>query len=129
MSAGSGPGERYDNFFTITAVGSGSQVLETLERTIEKHLERLKKETISDQELKKAQDAIEADMSERVNSDIRYFGMRLLRNQLIHGDWSLFLKGIEDCRSVSSEDIIHFAQRYFKKENKIVTILREPHGN
>lgn len=126
VGAGSGPGERYDNLFTITAVPSRSQGLMTLEKAILEHLERLKIEAISNQELERAIDTFKADTSEHVNSDIKFLGMTLLRNQLIHGDWSLFLKCIENCRSVSSEDINQFARKYFKKENSIVTVLKGP---
>ena len=126
VSAGSGPGERYDNLFTIMVIPSRTQSLMTLEKTIYEHLERLKTETIFGQELERAIDTYKIKTFDYINSDINSLGMTLLRNQLIFGDWKHFLKCVESCRSVTSEDINRFARKYFKRENSVVTVLKGP---
>ena len=124
VSAGSGPGERFDSLFTITAVAKGPEHLNNIEISILEHLERLKTETISIEELLRAKETYEADTTEYVTSAINPLGMTLLRHQLIHGDWSLILKSMDDCRTVSSEEISQFAKKYFTKDNRLVTILK-----
>jgi predicted Zn-dependent peptidase len=122
VSAGSGPGVRYDNLFTISATPRFPHTNEELEKAIYEHLEMLKVEPAEARELEKIKNQIEASYIQSLSSN---FGMafRLMREQLFYGDWKNMLRYKEEIIKVKPEDIMEAAKEYFTEQNRTVAFL------
>ena len=122
VSAGSGPGSRYDNLFTFSAVPRSPHTNEEIEQAILAHLERLKTEAVSAQELQKVKNNIEAGYIRSMSSNAG-LGVTLLRYQLLFGDWKLYLEAKDRLNAVTADDVMQFARKYLTAENRTVAYL------
>jgi len=122
VSAYSGPGTRYDNLLTFSAMPRFPHTNEEVEKAIWEHLEKLKSEPVTEQELQKVKNNIEASYIRQMSSNMG-LAMTLLRYQLFYGDWKLYLKTKEMYNAVTPDDIIQFAKKYFTVENSTVAYL------
>jgi zinc protease len=92
-----------------------------VEKTLEQEIERLKKERVSDKELIKAKNQIEADFI--YSQDSLFFQAMLLAEYEISGSWKMIDDYIPSIRKVTPEDIQRVAKLYLIDENKNVGIL------
>jgi predicted Zn-dependent peptidase len=118
----SGPGSRYDNLFTFSATPRNPHTNEEVEKAILEHVEKLKTEPISERELQKVKNNIEANYIRSMASN-QGLGMTLLRYQLLFGDWKLYLKAKDMLNAVTADDVTTFARTYLTPENRTVAYL------
>jgi predicted Zn-dependent peptidase len=122
VNVGSGPGLRYDNLVTVTAVPRYPHTNEELEKAVWEHLEKLKTEPVTEQELQKVKNNIEANYIRGMASNMG-LAFTLLRYQLLFGDWHLYLKAKDAYNAVTADDIMQFAKKTFTIENRTVAYL------
>jgi predicted Zn-dependent peptidase len=122
LNAGSAPGQRYDNLFIIQAAPRSPHTNEELEKAIMEHLDRLKTEPVTPGELQKIKNNLEANYIRGMKTN-QGLAMVLMRYQLLFGDWKNYLKMKEDINSITPEDIMAVAKKYFTTENKTVAYL------
>jgi predicted Zn-dependent peptidase len=123
INAGSGsPGARYPNLFTINAVPRHPHTLEELEAGILGHLEKVKSEPVSERELQKIKNALQASFIRSMSSNFG-LAMSLMRYQLLNGDWKMIFKYKEMLEAVTAADIQNFAKTYLTAENRTVAQL------
>jgi len=116
------PGARYPNLFTFNAVPRFPHTLEEVEKAILEHVEKAKTEPVTEHELQKVKNNIEASYIRSMGSNFG-IAMTLVRYQLLFGDWKLFLKYRELITSVTAADIMDFAKTYLTPENRTVAYL------
>jgi len=97
------------------------QQVETIERALLDHLERLRREPVDDSELAKVKAASEAAFVFAQDS-LFYQGM-LLGQYEIAGGWRRFDNYLPGLRAVTPADIQRVAAKYFTAENRTVGIL------
>jgi len=116
------PGARYPNLFMFNAVPRFPHTLEEVEKAVLEHVEKVKAEPVSEQELQKVKNNIEAQYIRSMASN---FGIAstLVRYQLLFGDWRLFKAYRELITSVTAADIMAFAKTYLTPENRTVAYL------
>jgi predicted Zn-dependent peptidase len=122
VGAGSSPGTRYDNLMTFSGVPRSPHTNEELEKAILEHLDKLKTEPVSDRELQKVKNNIEAGYVRSMASN-QGLAMTLLRYQLLFGDWKLYLKAKDALNAVTPADVMQFAKTYLGNDNKTVAYL------
>ncbi|UCD17261.1 MAG: insulinase family protein [Candidatus Zixiibacteriota bacterium] len=86
-------------------------------------IERIKLEYVSDTELEKAKNQIEAEYYR----SIRSLGHRcemIAQHQLLHGDWRVQHERVAAARAVTKEDVMRVARKYLTRINRTVTILQ-----
>jgi predicted Zn-dependent peptidase len=122
VSAGSGPGVRFPNLFTFSAAPRSPHTLEEVEAAILEHVEKAKKEPVSERELQKVKNNLDAQYIRSMSSN---FGIaaQLIRYQLLFGDWKLFKTYRELLAGVTADDIMAFAKTYLTAENRTVAYL------
>jgi len=102
--------------FGITNMGVA---VEDLEEAINKEVEKLQNELISEEEFQKLKNQIENDMYSQ-NSKIEGIAENLANYFVYYGDANLINTEIERYMEVTREDIMNAAKKYFTKENRVV---------
>jgi len=92
------------------------------EKLLTEEVERLRYEFVSDAELEKTKNQMEAyfyresrTLSQKMN--------RIAAHQFLYGDWRLLEWRIEGARSVTKEDIKRVATKYLTRANRTVAVL------
>lgn len=105
-------------FYSTVAPG---QTAETVERALLAEVERLKQGFVSETELTRAKNQIEADFVFRQDSLFRRASM-LARFEMI-GGWRLIDRYLSGIRAVTGEDLQRVAKTYFTEESRNVAVL------
>ena len=122
VSAGSSPGARFPNLFTFNAVPRNPHTLEEVEKAILEHVEKVKTEPVSERELQKVKNNLDASYIRSMSSNFG-IAIQLIRYQLLFGDWKLFKTYRELVGSVTADDVMAFAKTYLTPENRTVAYL------
>jgi predicted Zn-dependent peptidase len=122
VNAGSGPGTRYPNLMTFNGVPRFPHTLEELESAIMGHIEKVKTEPVTERELQKVKNSLEASYIRSMSSNMG-LGMTLMRYQLLFGNWKLYLKYKDILTSITPADVMDFAKTYLVPENRTVATL------
>ena len=120
--AGQGPGVRFPNLFSFNAMPRFPHTLEEVEKAILEHVEKAKAEPVTERELQKVKNNLEASYIRSMSNNFG-IAMTLVRYQLLFGDWKLFKKYRELIAGVTAADIMDFAKTYLTPENRTVATL------
>ncbi len=90
-----------------------------LEAAIDKEVEKLQTELITEEEFQKLRNQIENDMISQ-NSKIEGIAESLANYSVYYGDANLINTEIDRYMKVTREDIMAAAKKYFTKENRVV---------
>jgi zinc protease len=96
--------------------------IETGEDQMKEELRKIKTEPVSDAELEKAKNTLEANYYRQ----IRFLEQRaagLAYCEMVAGDWRFFENIIPQARAVTKEKILNTAEKYFTKSNRSVVYL------
>lgn len=122
IGAGSGPGTRYPNLFTFNAAPRFPHTVEEVEKAILEHIEKVKAEPVSERELQKVKNSLEASYIRSMSSNMG-LAMTVVRYQLLFGDWKLYLKYKDILAGITAADVMAFAKTYLTTENRTVAFL------
>jgi len=109
------------NLFWFWATPMPGQKAETLETELATHMERLKTEPVTDEELARARNQIEASFVFQEDSIHRRAAL-LARFELI-GGWALKESFIAKIRAVTAADLTRVARAWFAPDKKSVGVL------
>ncbi len=88
---------------------------------IKKEIEYLKKNPPTEHELQKARNQVEASFV--MGQDSIFFQAELVGMFEMIGDWHLIDKYLKDIRSVSADDVLNVAKKYFRDDNLTIGVL------
>ena len=97
------------------------RAVEEAERALEAELERLRRELISDEELQRAQNQLDA--SYRFGEDSVFNRAATLARHELLGGWRLSEAYLPGIRAVTREDVRRVAERYLVPERRTTAIL------
>ncbi len=117
------PGSRYPNLFVISAVPRHPHTPAEVEEAIYAELNRLAREPVAPEELEKARNRLRLDRLRHLKENNGLARM-LTYYQTIAGDWRYLVNYDEVVSTIAPEEIMEVAGRYFRPENRTVTILR-----
>jgi predicted Zn-dependent peptidase len=113
---------KYGGSFSILGIPQKGVDIELLEKEIYNEIEKLKKEPVTDEELKKAKNQVLAQMIYEQDSAARI--ARILGWWEIEGGaWQNINRYPEEVQKLTKEDILEVAQKYFRKDNRTVGYL------
>lgn len=121
------PGVRVPNLFIIRAMPLAPHTTAELEGAIYEEIDRLKTEPVSQKELQKVLNNLDAFLvrSLRSNSGV---ASQLAYFQTVAGDWRYVLKARDRIAAVTPADIQRVAAQYLIKSNRTVATLVKPSG-
>lgn len=113
------PGQKYPNLFAFFVVpAQGKTNVECL-AAIDDEIARIKKESLSDEELKAVKTRARADLIRGLSSDAGMAG-QLTFFQATTGDWRNLFKQLDKINAVSAADIQRVANSVFVNSNRTV---------
>lgn len=116
-------GQKYPGMFMFFAVPNKDKTSAENEGAIWEELERLKSETVSEEELDGYKARARADFFGNLRSNIG-IGIQLARSQALQGTWRAMFRQIDELEAVTPEDIQKVARATFKRTNVTVGEIR-----
>jgi predicted Zn-dependent peptidase len=113
---------RYPDMFTILATPLAPRTPAEIEAAVYEELEKLKNEPVTEWELQKVKNQLDAGFVRALSSNTG-IGGALAEITALTGDWRYFLQGIENVKKVTAEDVMRVANKYFNKSNRTVATL------
>ncbi len=114
-----GPGNRYDNLMVIEAMPRHPHTLEEVERAILDELERIKREPVTERELQRVKNQIDAAMIRRLGSNMG-IAFTVGFGELFYGDYRWVFRNNERIMAVTAEDVMRVANEYLTAKNRTV---------
>jgi predicted Zn-dependent peptidase len=120
------PGSRYPNQFVIFATPRHPHTLGELEQAIDREIERLQREPVSESELEKVKNQIRADFIRGLDSNAGLAGMLSYYEALL-GDYRYLAEYTATIDRITPDDILQAARTYLTPENRTVAALTKKH--
>ncbi|OGP11985.1 MAG: hypothetical protein A2055_00550 [Deltaproteobacteria bacterium GWA2_47_9] len=95
--------------------------VEVVEKAIYAEIDKFKTEPVSEKELTKAKNQIEASFI--MGQDSNFNRAMLLGQYETVASWKLLDKYVDEMRKVTAEDVMRVAKQYFSEDNRTVGIL------
>jgi predicted Zn-dependent peptidase len=114
-----GPGERYDNLMVIEALPRSPHTLEEVEQAILQQIELIKKEPVTERELQRVMNQLDADMIRSLGSNLG-IAFQIALGQLYYGDFHANFRSFERIKKVTAADVQRVANKYLTAANRTV---------
>ncbi len=114
-----GPGDLYDNLFIIAAMPQQPHTLEDVEGAIYEEIEKLKKEPVTDRELQRVKNMIDAQQIRQMGSNLG-IAFTLGMGNLYFGDYNEIFRFYDQVKEVTKDDIMRVADTYLTERNRTV---------
>lgn len=112
----SAPGDRYDNLLVIEAKPRSPHTLEQVEKAILDELEKIQQEPVTDRELQRVKNQIDASMIRALGSNMG-IAFRVGFGHLRYGDYHEMFRSYERIKEVTAEDVQRVARKYLTERN------------
>ena len=119
------PGYRYPTLYVIEPIPRAPHAPAEAEQAIYEELERLKKEPVSEKELRKIKNQAHANETWGLASNMG-LAHSIASYQQIFGDWRYYDDYARRVDKVTAADIMRVANEYFKESNRTVAVLKRP---
>lgn len=116
------PGSRYPNLFVLNANPRAPHTVKEVEEAVIEELERLKREVVSERELKQILNRIEYDEAVRMGTNSG-LARSLTDLEAVAGSWRYMAEYRRKVAAVTSEDVRRVAAKYFTRENRVVGFI------
>jgi predicted Zn-dependent peptidase len=113
------PGNKYPGLFVFLAIPTPDHTPAELRDSIRGEIERLKKEDISDDELRMVKTRVKADLLRSLGSNAG-LAQQFALGQALFGDWRAFFQEVERIDRVTKADIRRVANQTFVASNRDV---------
>lgn len=113
------PGDKYSNLVAMYAIPSKDHTSAECLKLIEKEINKIKKESVTAQELTKYKQTKKSNVINRMKSNSR-MGAYLTYYDVVQGDWRLTFDELKTIDQITAEDIKAVAVKYLKKKNRTV---------
>ena len=128
VAIGGGWSEGFDaNVFVIHATLPAGGSVTDLEHALDAELERLVRDGVTDQELRRAKNLVAADFWRGV-STIDGKARLLGEYAVMHGDYKLLFSAPDGYERVTREDVASIAREVFNPDRRTVGVLRPQGG-
>jgi zinc protease len=109
------------NLFYVYAGVMPGRSTDDLEKALYEEIDKLKNAPVTDEELQKAKNQIEASFI--MGQDSVFYQAMLLGQFETVANWKLLEKYVDNIRAVTKEDVQRVARQYFSEDNRTVGIL------
>jgi predicted Zn-dependent peptidase len=120
------PGIKYPHLFAFIAVPLPGHKAEEMADAIHAEIDRLKKEDISDDELKMIKTRSKANLI-RGLADNQGLATQLATYQTRYGDWRELFRSVDRIDQVTKADIRRVANEVFTDTNRTVGVIENAH--
>ena len=114
-----GPGQRYENLMVIEAAPRSPHTLAEVEKAILDELDKVKKEPVTDRELLRVKNQLDASMIRSLGSNLG-IAFQVAFGQILYGDYHAEFRDLERTKKVTAEDVQRVANKYLTVKNRTV---------
>ena len=116
------PGDKYPNMFVFFAISTPGHTPDETRDAIHAEIERVKKEDISDEELRMIRTRAKADLLRRLG-DNQGLALQMGTAQSLYGDWRELFREVDKIEKVSKADIRRVANATFVDSNRTIGMI------
>jgi predicted Zn-dependent peptidase len=116
------PGDKYPNMFVFFAISTPGHTPDETRDAIHAEIERVKKEDISDEELRMIRTRAKADLLRRLG-DNQGLAFQMGTAQALYGDWRELFREVDKIEKVSKADIRRVANSTFVDSNRTIGMI------
>ncbi len=120
------PGAKYPNMFVFFAVSTPGHTPDEIRDAVHAEIERVKKEDITDEELRMIKTRAKADLIRKLG-DNQGLAFRLGSAQSLYGDWRELFRAVDHIEKVGKADIRRVANGTFVDSNRTVGMIESTH--
>ncbi len=113
---------RYPDLIVASATPLQPHTCAEVEQAIYEEIEKLKTDTVTTWELEKIRNQLDADFIRGLSSN-GGLAFRLAHTYAVAGDWRYLITSYEELKTVTAEDIMRVANKYFTPANRTVLTL------
>ncbi len=117
------PGTKYPALFLSFVVPNRGISMDDVEKTVLEEIEKIKKEGITDEELKRAVTNARANLIRSLN-DNSSLALALASAQTKDGDWREVFRDLEKLKNLKPEDIKRVANTYLVRDQRTVGMIK-----
>jgi predicted Zn-dependent peptidase len=121
------PGNKYPHLFAFYAFPVPGHTPEEMASAIHAEIDRLKKQDITDEELKMIKTRAKADLIRGLDSNVG-LAQALGLNEARYGDWRELFRSVDRIEKVSKADIRRVANQTFVEGNRTVGVIENVSG-
>ena len=125
VSVYTAPGARYPNLFVVSVTPRYPHTSAEVEGELYAQLEKIKREGISEQELKRACKHLRAERIRHLRSNKGLASM-LTHFEVVTGSWRYLTDYDDIIQSIGADEVRDVARRWLKKANRSVVTLKKP---
>lgn len=118
------PGDKYPGLYLIFTLPNMEHTNKELLRVIDEEIEKIKNESVSEDELKSAKTRIKAGILSGMKSN-RGLLMGLLNAEVKSGSWEKAFDDLNEIEKVTTEDIRELVKQYLNKDNRSIARLEK----
>jgi len=116
------PGDKYPNMYVFFAISTPGHTPDETRDAIHADIERVKKEDISDEELRMIRTRAKADLLRRLG-DNQGLALQMGTAQSLYGDWRELFREVDKIEKVSKADIRRVANATFVDSNRTIGMI------
>lgn len=124
MSFAGFPGIKYPALYIIASLPNHEHSNKELEETIYREIEDLKKNPVTDEELKSAKIRFKVNTLKRMNAE-RFFMNTLLQSEVLLGSWEKAFDNLHAVEKVTASDIQELVKKYLIQDNRVITKIEK----
>lgn len=113
---------RYPDAFYCSMTPFGTHSIQEMEDAIYAEIDRLRTEKVSDWELNKVRNQVDANFVRSMDNNMG-LAFRLANSEAIAGDWHMFLNYRDAMKKVTADDVMRVVKTYLTKSNRSVVYI------
>jgi predicted Zn-dependent peptidase len=118
---------RFPGTFSCSVTPYGERTVQELEAAVYAEIDRLKTEKVTDWELQKVRNQVDANLLRSLQSN-QGLAFRIANSEAITGDWRNFLERGEAVKRVTADDVMRVVNKYLVKKNRSVVYIVKTGG-
>jgi len=108
--------------FYCTMTPMGDHTTEELEKAVYAEIDKLKTEPVTEWELQKVRNKMQASLLRGMNSNLG-IARRITSSKTNTGDWRHFLKAYDDIKKVTADDVMRVVNKYLTRDNRTIAYI------
>ncbi len=116
---------RYPSAFSCSITPYGDHTIQEMEAAVYAEIDRLKTEKVSDWELQKVRNQVDAQLLRSLENN-RGLASRIASSEAMTGDWHDFISRADAVKKVTADDVMRVVNKYLVKSNRVVTYVVRP---
>ncbi len=113
------PGQKYPNLFVFFAIAAQGKTNDSCQIAIEEELDKLKKDMVSEEDLKGVKTRARANLIRSLTSNAGMAG-QLTFFEMVSGDWRDLFKQLDALNAVTAPDVKRVANEIFQNKNRVI---------